>query len=81
MLPSGIKSMTESIHHGRWIQLRSGRRPDGAWECTYTILEIGPTRSSSVKRNSTGSFSTREEAEASAMDVAQAEINSRGPII
>lgn len=73
-------TITESSHHGRWIQLNPNQRPDGVWECVYTILEIGPTRSSSVKRKTEGIFSTREKAEAAAMDAAQAEIDSRGPL-
>ena len=73
-------TITESNHHGRWIQLKSGQRPNGLWECVYTILEIGPTRSSSVKRKIAGIFLTREEAEAAAEDEAQVEIDSRGPL-
>jgi hypothetical protein len=75
-----LANTTEASHHGRWSQVRPSQRPDGAWECAYTILEIGPTRSSSIKRHHGGSFATREEAEASALDAAQAEIDARGPL-
>lgn len=74
-------TMTELNYHGRLIQLKPVQRYDGVWECTYTILEIGPTRSSSVKRQNTGIFLTRGEAEVAALGAAQAEIDSRGPVI
>lgn len=72
--------MPESGHNGRSIALRSGLQKDGTWVCDYTILEIGSTRSSRVTRSHPVSFSTRDEAEAAAVEAAQAEIDSRGPL-
>lgn len=72
--------MSELSHNGRWVTLRSGRQPDGTWVCDYTILEIGPTRSSSRKQRYPEAFSNREAAEAAAFEAAQAEIDARGPL-
>lgn len=80
MLQSGVAWTTELGHNGRTIQLRSVQRHDGTWACDYSILEIGITQSTRITRNDTGSFATREEAEAAAVDAAHAEIDSRGPI-
>lgn len=76
----GLENICESSHYGRWIHLMSDQRPDSTWECNYTIYEMGPTRASSVKRRNAGSFWTREEAETAAMDAAEAELKSRGPL-
>ena len=54
---------------------------DGTWVCDYTILEIGPTRSSSRKQRHQETFSTREAAEAGAFEAAQAAIDACGPVI
>lgn len=80
MLQSGMAWITQADYNGRSIQLKSVQRHDGTWECEYKILEIGPTRSRSVRSSHNGSFSTHEEAEAAALDEAQAEINSGGPL-
>jgi hypothetical protein len=72
--------MAALSHNGRWVTLRSGRQPDGTWACDYTILEIGPTRSSNRKQRYQEVFSTREAAEAAAFEAAQAEIDARGPL-
>jgi len=68
--------MTESKCNGQSVKLRSGQREDGTWVCKYTIIEPSPTRSSSVTGYAKGSFSTREEAEAAALEAAQGEIDS-----
>ena len=72
--------MPELSHNGRSITLRSRLQKDGTWVCGYRILEIGPTRSSSVNKNHKGSFPTRDEAEVAALEAAQAEIDLRGPL-
>ena len=81
MLQSGVAWITQAEHKGRSIQLRSVQRHDGTWKCEYKILEIGPTRSQSVKGSDRGGFSTHEEAEAAALDAAQVEIDSCRPIL
>lgn len=78
---TGVVWMTEVKHNGRSIQLKSIQRHDGTWGCSYTILEIGATRISSVTRYDNGTFPTREEGEAAALDAAQVEIDSRGTLI
>jgi hypothetical protein len=70
--------MTESRHNGQSIKLRSGQREDGTWVCEYTIIEHSPTRSPSITAYAKGSFSTRAEAEAAALEAAQGEIDSCG---
>lgn len=68
----------DDLNHNGWsIQLRSGQRMDGAWECDYFIMPIGPIRPS---KNNNGNFSSRAEAEVAALEAAQAEIDSRKPI-
>jgi hypothetical protein len=73
-------TMTGSSYEGRSIQLRSCQQDKGAWICEYTILELGPTGLSRSTGQATGSFSTREQAEAAALEVARGEIDARGPI-
>ena len=75
-----VENTADWNHDGRWIHLQANQRYDSIWECDYIILESGPTQFSSIKRNITGNFLTREEAEAAAMDAAQIEIDSRGPL-
>lgn len=77
----GRDDISESSHYGRWVHIQSDERPEGTWECNYTIFEMGLTRSSSMKRKHAGSFWTREEAESAAMDAAEAELRARGPLI
>jgi hypothetical protein len=48
--------------------------------CGYSILEIGPTRSTSVNKHHNGSFSTRDQAEVAALEALQAEIDLYGAI-
>jgi hypothetical protein len=73
--------MTALSHNGRWVTLRSGRQPDGTWVCGYTILESGPTRSSSRKQRHQETFSTREAVEAGAFEAAPSAIDACGPLI
>ena len=72
--------MTESRYSGQSIKLRSGQREDGTWVCEYTIIEHSPTQSPSVTGYAKGSFSTRDEAEAAALEAAQGEIDSCGSV-
>lgn len=76
----GTEGTSDWDHDGRWIELQPQQLYDYTWECVYIIFEIGPTHSTSIKRNMSHSFTTREEAEAAAMDAAQVEIDSRGPL-
>jgi hypothetical protein len=71
--------VTESSYNGRAIKLRAGQQEDGTWICEYTILQHGLTQISRATGRTTGSFSTRDEAEAAAMEVAQGEIDSHVP--
>ncbi len=73
-------SMTTLSHNGQWVILRPVLQSDGNWVCDYTILEFGPTRSSSSMQRHQEAFSTREEAEAAAFEAAQAEIDAHGPL-
>ncbi|UVT14624.1 MAG: hypothetical protein H8K04_12285 [Nitrospira sp.] len=75
-----VRTMTGSSYEGRSIQLKSCQQDDGAWICEYTILELRPTGLSRSTGQAAGSFSTREQAEAAALEVARGEIDGRGPI-
>jgi hypothetical protein len=70
--------MTESAYEGRSIKLRSGQQEDGTWGCEYTIIESGSTGLTHITGYPKGSFSTRDEAEAAALETAQAEIDAGG---
>lgn len=70
----------ESLYHGRSITLKSSQQDDRTWVCEYTIIEHAPTLSPSVMGYVAGSFFTRNEAEATALKVAQDEIGSCGVI-
>ena len=72
-------TVTESNYNGRMIKLRSGQEADGTWSCQYTIIGFGPTRTASVTGYPKGNFSTRDEAEAAALEIAQGEIDSDIP--
>jgi len=74
-----VSTVTESCYNGRAIKLRSGQQEDGTWICEYTILQLGLTRISRATGRAIGSFSTRDEAEAAALEVAQGEIDSHVP--
>lgn len=71
--------MTESVYGGRSVKLRSVQQADGTWICEYIIIDSGPTGVTRTKGHPTGSFSTRDEAEAVALEAAQAEIDAEGP--
>lgn len=72
--------MTESSYEGRSITLRSGLQVDGTWFCEYIIVEFRPTRSFSESGYPVGRFTTRDEAEAAALKVAQGVINVRDSV-
>ncbi|UVT17627.1 MAG: hypothetical protein H8K04_08885 [Nitrospira sp.] len=72
-------TVTDSSYNGRAIKLRSGQQEDGTWICEYTILQLGLTKISRATGRAIGSFSTRDEAEAAALEVAQGEIDSHVP--
>ena len=72
--------MTESWYEGRSIKLRSSLQADGTWFCEYTIVEFRPTRSFSESGYPAGSFTTRDKAEAAALEVAQGVIDVRDPV-
>lgn len=61
--------MTESSRYGQSITLKCRQQDDGTWVFGYSILEIGPTRSTSVNKHHNGSFfSTRDQAEVAALE-------------
>jgi hypothetical protein len=72
--------MTESGYEGRLIKLRSGRQKDGTWVCEYTIIDSNSTGLTHITGYPKGSFFTRDEAEAAALEAAQAEIDAGGPV-
>jgi hypothetical protein len=72
--------MTESSYEGRSVKLRSGQQGNGRWICEYTIIEFGPTGLTHTTGYPQGNFSTRDEAEAAALEAAQAEIDASGPV-
>ena len=72
--------MTESRYAGRSIKLLSRLEADGTWFCEYTIVEFRPTYSFSESGYPAGSFTTRDQAEAAALDIAQGVIDVRDPI-
>jgi hypothetical protein len=72
--------MTEPDCGGRSVKLRSGQQGDGTWICEYTIIESGPPGLTHTTGYPKGSFSTREEAEAAALEAAQSEIDAAGPV-
>jgi len=53
---------------------------DGTWGCEYTIVKFRPTHSFSESGYCTGSFTTRDAAEAAALEVTQSVINVRDPV-
>lgn len=67
-------------YKGRVITLMSGQQDDETWVCEYTIVEFRPLRSFSESGFPIGSFTTRDEAEAAAVDIAQGVIDARDPI-
>jgi hypothetical protein len=73
-------TMTESNYEGRSIKLRSGLQTDGTWFCEYTIIEFRPARSFSESGYPVGSFTTRDQAEAAALEVAQGVIKVRDSV-
>lgn len=72
--------MTESSYEGRSIKLQSGLQADGTWFCEYTIVEFRPTRSFSESGYPIGSFTTRDKAEAAALEVAEGVIHVRDSV-
>jgi hypothetical protein len=72
--------MTESGYEGRSVTLRSGQQEDGTWACEYTIIESGSTGLAHSTGYPKASFSTRDEAEAAALQAAQAEIDASGSV-
>lgn len=72
--------MTESSYEGRSITLRSGLHADGIWFCEYTIVEFRPAGSFSESGYPVGSFTRRDKAEATALEVAQSVINVRDAV-
>jgi hypothetical protein len=71
---------TESRYHGRSIHLWSTRQDEWTWVCEYTIVEFRPTGSFRESGYPVGSFTTRGEAEAAALEVAQGVIDARDPV-
>lgn len=72
---------TEYGYHGRLIHLRSVQQNGRTWTCEYIIVECRPTHSFRESGYPAGSFSTREKAEAAALEVAQGVIDVRDPRI
>ena len=72
--------MTESFYEGRSINLQSDQQADGTWFCEYTIVEFRPTGSFSESGYPAGTFTTRDKAEAAALEVAQGVIAVRDPV-
>jgi hypothetical protein len=72
--------MTESDYGGRSVKLRSGQQEDGTWICEYTIIQSGSTGLTHTTGYPYGSFATRDEAEAAALEAAQAEIDAEGSV-
>lgn len=72
--------MTESGYEGRSIKLRSGQQKDGTWVCEYTIIDSGSIGLTHITGYPKGSFSTRDDAEAAALEAAQAEIDAGGSV-
>ncbi|MGC4098762.1 MAG: hypothetical protein QM706_16740 [Nitrospira sp.] len=72
-------SPTEYAYHGRVIHLQSAQENGRRWICEYIIVECRPTHSFRESGYPAGSFSTREKAEAAALDVAQGVIDVREP--
>jgi hypothetical protein len=77
---SDVYHKTESWYNGRSVTLLSARQDDGTWVCEYTVLEFRPLYAFSESGYPVGSFTTHDAAEAVALEVAQAVINSRDPI-
>ncbi|UVT20318.1 MAG: hypothetical protein H8K03_21535 [Nitrospira sp.] len=77
--PLGLTTVTDSNYNGRVIRLRSGQQPDGTWICQYTIRQLGPARTASLIGYPKGSFSSRDAAQAAALEVAQGEIDADVP--
>jgi hypothetical protein len=71
---------TESRYNGRSIHLWSTRKDEETWVCEYTIVELRPTYSFSESGYPIGSFATRDEAEAAALEVAHGVIDARDPV-
>jgi hypothetical protein len=69
--------MMESSYEGRPIKLQSGLLDDGTWICEYTIVEFRPTHSFTESGYPEGTFTTRDKAEAAALEAAQAVIDVR----
>lgn len=72
---------TEYGYNGRLIHLRSVQENGRTWMCEYIIVECRPTHSFRESGYPAGSFSTREKAEAAALEVAQGVIEVRDPRI
>jgi hypothetical protein len=72
--------MTESNYGGRSVKLRSGQQEDGAWVCEYTIIQPGSKGLPHTTGYPYGSFATRDEAEAAALEAAQADIDGEGSV-
>jgi hypothetical protein len=72
--------MTESWYEGRSIKLRSSLQADGTWVGEYTVVEFRPTHLFSESGYPAGRFTTRDKAEAAALEVAQGVINVRDPV-
>lgn len=77
---SDVYHKTASWYNGRSITLWSARQDDGTWVCEYTVIEFGPLYAFSESGYPVGSFTTHDEAEAAALEVAQAVIDSGDPI-
>ena len=71
-------SMQDNRKH--WIELRTpDQHADGTWSCRYIIFEFESTRWRCKRGRPEGSFASREEAEAAALNQAQRVVDSREP--